>query len=126
LMQRRALSVFAAALVSFAVSAAPSERTKTEISYLFNHLKSSGCKFNRNGHWYAAAAASDHLRTKYDYLLKEGMIGSTESFVERAAARSSITGKPYLVQCPGAAPVESATWFRAELAKLRAANPSKR
>jgi hypothetical protein len=125
-MQRRALSIFSAAFVSFAVSAAPSEHTKAEISYLFNHLKSSGCKFNRNGQWHAAEAASDHLQTKYDYLLKKGMIGSTESFVARAATRSSISGKPYLVQCAGSAPVESATWFRAELSKLRAANPSRR
>jgi hypothetical protein len=32
-----------------------------------------------------------------------------------------MTGRPYLVQCPGKPAVESGTWFRAALAKLRAA-----
>jgi hypothetical protein len=122
----RALSALLAALVSIAVSAAPSEQTKTEIGYLFNYLKSSGCKFNRNGKWYGAEAASKHLQMKYDYLVKEGMITSTESFVELGATGSSTSGKPYLVQCAGSAPVESATWFKAELSKLRAASPNKR
>ena len=53
-----ALSALLAAMVSIAVFAAPSEHTKTEIDHLFNYLKSSGCKFNRNGKWYAADAAS--------------------------------------------------------------------
>ena len=123
---RRALSALLAAVVSTAVFAAPSEHTKTEISHLFSHLKSSGCKFNRNGKWYAAEAASKHLQTKYDYLVKEGLITSTESFVELGATESSTSGKPYLVQCAGSAPVESATWFRAELTRLRAASPDKR
>lgn len=122
----RALSALLAATVSIAVFAAPSEHTKTEIDHLFNYLKSSGCKFNRNGKWYAADAASKHLQTKYDYLVKEGLITSTESFVELGASGSSISGKPYLVQCAGSAPFESATWFRAELSRLRAASPNRR
>jgi hypothetical protein len=126
MQMRRALTAFFAAVVSLAVFAAPSEVTKTEINHLFNHLKSSGCKFNRNGKWYAAEVASEHLQTKYDYLLKKGMISSTESFVEHAATGSSISGKPYLVQCVGTAPVESALWFKAELSRFRVANSGNR
>lgn len=122
----RVLSALLACIFNIAVFAAPSEQTKTEIGHLFNYLKSSGCKFNRNGKWYAADAASKHLQTKYDYLVKEGVITSTESFVELGATGSSTSGKPYLVQCAGSAPVESATWFRAELSRLRTANPNKR
>ncbi|MEO8186914.1 MAG: DUF5329 domain-containing protein [Burkholderiaceae bacterium] len=122
----RALSALFAAMVSIAVFAAPSDQTKTEIGHLFSYLKSSGCKFNRNGKWYAAEAASKHLQTKYDYLVSEGLITSTESFIELGATESSASGKPYRVQCAGSAPVESATWFRAELSRLRAANPNRR
>jgi Family of unknown function (DUF5329) len=122
----RLLGALLATVVSIAVFAAPSEHTKTEIGHLFNYLKSSGCKFNRNGKWYAAEAASKHLQTKYDYLVKEGLITSSESFVELGATESSTSGKPYLVQCAGSAPVESATWFTAELSRLRAANPNRR
>jgi hypothetical protein len=122
----RALSALLAAMVSIAASTAPSVQTKTEIGHLFNYLKSSGCKFNRNGKWYSAEAASKHLQTKYDYLVKEGVITSTESFVELGATGSSTSGKPYLVQCAGSLPVESATWFRAELARLRTESPNRR
>ena len=115
-----------AATFSFAVGAAPSERTQAEVNHLFNYLKSSGCKFSRNGKWYGAEPATQHLQMKYDYLMKKGMITSTESFVELGATSSSSSGKPYLVQCAGSEPVESARWFRAELTKFRAANPNKR
>ena len=115
-----ALAVLVAAVLSFSVSAAPSESTKLEIDHLFNYLKSSGCKFYRNGNWYPAEAASNHLRSKYDYLLNKEMITSTETFLEHGATRSSMSGKPYLVQCAGSAPVESASWFEAELARFRA------
>ena len=116
----RALAVFFAAAVSLSVSAAPSETTKSEIDHLFTYLKSSGCKFYRNGKWHTAEAASDHLRTKYDYMLKKEMVTSTEAFLEHGAARSSMSSKPYLVRCAGSAPVESASWFKAELARFRA------
>ena len=123
---RRALAMFFAAAVSLSVSAAPSESTQSEIDYLFNYLKSSGCKFHRNGKWHTAEAASDHLRTKYDYLLKKEMVTSTEAFLKHGAARSSMSSKPYLVQCAGSAPVESASWFSAELTRFRAKNPAGR
>ena len=122
----RALSAVLFAIISLAVSAAPPEHTKTEVDHLFTYLKSSGCRFNRNGKWYDADAARKHLQMKYDHLVKEGMITSTESFVELGATGSSTSGKPYLVQCAGSAPVQSATWFRAELSKFRAANPNRR
>ena len=129
LRNSRALAAGLAALFStfvcFAVAAAPSEATKAEIAHLFNHLKSSGCKFNRNGKWHSAEAASEHLQTKYDYLLKRNMIASTEMFIERAAAGSSTSGRPYQVQCAATAPVESAAWFNAELARYRAKSGSR-
>lgn len=121
-----ALAVFVAAVVSLSVSAAPSESSKSEIDHLFNYLKSSGCKFYRNGKWHTAAAASDHLQTKYNYLLKREMITSTEAFLEHGSARSSTSGKPYLVQCPGSSPVESTSWFKVELARFRAKGPGSR
>ena len=123
---RNALAVFFAAVVSFSVSAAPSERTKSEIDHLFNYLKLSGCKFYRNGKWHTAEVASDHLQTKYDYLLKKEMITSTEAFLEHGSARSSTSGKPYQVQCAGSAPVESASCFKAELSRFRAKGPGSR
>jgi hypothetical protein len=110
----------AAAVVSLSASAGPSETTRLEIDHLFNYLKSSGCKFHRNGKWHTAEAASDHLRTKYDYLLKRDMVASTEAFIERAAAGSSMSSKPYQVRCANDPPVQSAAWLNAELSRYRA------
>lgn len=82
-------------------------------------MKNSGCQFNRNGSWHAANEAEEHLRRKYSYLLRKDLITSAESFVELAASRSSISGKPYLVRCGKAAPVQSQAWFLEQLRRLR-------
>lgn len=98
---------------------APSTATTREIEQLFTALESSHCEFNRNGSWHDAKKASAHLRRKYDYLLKRNLVGSTETFIERAASQSSFSGKPYTVRCGGHAPVSSKSWFLEKLAKLR-------
>ena len=99
---------------------APTMATTREIDLLFSVLEKSNCQFYRNGSWYSAPKASAHLRRKYDYLLKHDRVTSTESFIELAASRSSMSGKPYLVKCGNAAPVESGDWFSKKLVDARA------
>ena len=54
-----------------------------------------------------------------DYLLKKGLVTSTETFIELAATKSSISGKPYQVRC-GKAPAQSSqSWFASKLKALR-------
>ena len=103
-------------------SAGPNEATRAEIAHLLQHLESSGCQFQRNGSWYPSGRAASHLNQKYEYLLKKGLVTDAESFIERAASGSSMSGKPYSVKCANAAAVASATWLRVELQKFRA-NP---
>ena len=98
----------------------PSAATSREIDQLFAALQSSGCEFSRNGSWYDAQKATEHLHRKYDYLLKKGLVTSTESFIERAATESSMSGKPYLVRCEGSPPLPSKQWFNDKLKELRA------
>ena len=93
--------------------------TKQEVATLFSRLEASGCQFSRNGTWYDAKAASAHLSKKYQYLLDQNLVSRTEDFIARAATESSISGQPYQVKCNDAAPVNSAAWFKAELAKYR-------
>ncbi len=93
---------------------------KQEIAHLMAYLEHSGCRFNRNGSWYDAKDAVDHLNRKYEYLLDKGLVSSTETFISRAATESSMSSKPYLVRCNGEGPVASAAWFKAELANYRA------
>ena len=90
-----------------------------EIDQLFRALETSGCTFSRNGTWYSAEEASKHLHRKYDYLQDKGQAKTAESFIELAASKSSMSGKPYLVRCGSSAPVESRSWFLRKLAQIR-------
>jgi len=113
--QLAALALF----FSFSAHADIAPSAKQEISHLFTHLKSSGCEFNRNGSWYNADKAVDHLNQKYEYLLGKGLISTTEDFIQKAAAESSMSHKPYLVKC-GEKESTSLIWFKDELATYRA------
>ena len=107
-------------LLSAAASAQePSPAARKEIIHLFQSLEQSGCQFQRNGTWHNATKAAAHLQKKYVYLLAKELVPTTEAFIERAASKSSLSGKPYRVRCTGAADVDSRTWFTAELARWR-------
>ena len=90
-----------------------------EIQHLFDHLKNAQCAFNRNGKWYTAEEAVEHIQKKYQYLMKKGLVNSTEQFIERAASESSLSGKPYLVKCGAPEPIKSSVWFQSELERFR-------
>lgn len=106
-----------------AASAQPStplsQRSRAEIDHLLAYIGASGCQFSRNGSWHDWTTARDHVATKLDYLSDRGMIDSAETFIDKAASRSSLSGSDYLVQCPGAAAVASGSWLRSELARFR-------
>ena len=93
-----------------------------EIQHLFDYIQSSECKFNRNGKWHTAEEAWKHIHTKYTYLAKKGRIDSTEQFIERAASKSSMSGKPYMISCAKSDPITSAAWFTNELMNFREKN----
>lgn len=93
--------------------------TDREISHLFSYLENSGCRFNRNGRWYTTKEAIEHLNMKYRYLLDKELINDAESFITRAATKSSMSGKAYLVQCQTKQPQQSGPWFNAELTRYR-------
>ncbi|MCY1460880.1 hypothetical protein D9M71_784750 [compost metagenome] len=84
-------------------------------------LETSGCRFQRNGSWHESVEARSHLQRKYDYLLKRNLTDTAEQFIDRAASRSSISGKPYRVACPGTAEQDAAVWFQQQLQRLRQA-----
>jgi hypothetical protein len=102
-----------------AASQTPSAVTTKEVGQLFAALKQSNCEFSRNGSWYNAQKAADHLQSKYEYLLKKHVVTSTESFIELAATKSSMSGKPYQVRCGKTAPVSSNSWFKIQLNAIR-------
>ena len=117
------LRFFTAAIAFFLASApafaAPSAKARQEIAGLMQALGASRCEFNRNGSWYDATRARAHLQRKYDYLLKKDLVDSAEQFIDRAASRSSFSGKAYRVRCPGRSEQDAAGWFRDQLQRLR-------
>jgi hypothetical protein len=100
--------------------AQPSPSVQTEIEYLLQYVETSGCSFWRNGTWYDGAHARAHLRTKYDTLAARHLIGTTEDFIDKAATKSSVSGKPYKIRCADGTEVESGPWWHQALAHYRA------
>ena len=101
------------------VMAAPTGTARREIASLIGALDGSSCRFQRNGSWHDAAEARAHLQRKYDYLLKKDKVDTAEQFIERAASRSSMSGQPYRIACPGQPEQSAASWFGARLQALR-------
>lgn len=101
----------------------PKKSPQEEVEHLFQYLQRSGCRFNRNGNWYSSEKAVDHLRRKYAYLVKKGLFTTAESFIDKGASASSMSGTPYQVQCDSMPPTLSGPWLTAELKRYRLAHP---
>jgi hypothetical protein len=106
-------------LSSPALSAEPSPTARSEITHLLNYVETSGCQFYRNGTWYSTREALSHIEMKYRYLLKRDQVGTAEDFIERAASKSTVSGRPYQVRCEHNAAMTAAEWFTAELLRYR-------
>jgi hypothetical protein len=97
---------------------------QAEIASLLSRLETSDCRFNRNGTWHSGMEAKAHLLTKLHYLENRTTLTSTEQFIEHAASKSSVSGKPYLVKCGDTSAQPSALWLTTQLQALRAARAS--
>lgn len=119
----RGLALVLACGCTLAQAAPPPAPVQAEIDALLAGLQASGCEFQRNGRWHAAAEAVAHLQKKRDYLENRDAIRSTEDFIGLAAAESSMSGQPYRVRCAGAEPVDSRAWLQQRLQELRRKKP---
>lgn len=90
-----------------------------EIQHLIEFVEISECRFKRNGKWHESHQAAAHIEKKYKYVAKRGRINSTEDFIKYAASKSSMSGKPYLVQCGDGEPMHCSRWLSGELAAYR-------
>jgi hypothetical protein len=106
-------------IIASAFAVEPSAVARDEIEHLLTYLEQSGCEFFRNGEWYGAAKARDHLNEKYSYLQKKSLIGEAEDFIRLAAAKSSVSGKSYQVRCQASKPIPSEIWLSQELSRYR-------
>ena len=91
---------------------------EVEIEYLITTVGKSGCTFIRNGSRHDAEDAASHMQLKY----RRGKryAPTAELFIERLASKSSFSGKPYAIECPGSDAVPSGEWLTARLHEYRA------
>jgi hypothetical protein len=110
----------AAVLALLSVSAAHADPLDDEIAHLIDFVRHSPCTFIRNGSEYPGGEAADHIQAKYEHFKDE--IKTVEDFIDRAASKSLMSGKPYEVRCGGKT-ISAADWIRAEDADYRAKHP---
>jgi hypothetical protein len=75
-------------------------------------------RFLRNGTEYPASKAEEHLRLKFER--SRAYLDSAEEFIDRAGARSSVSGEPYLVRPPGREPVPAGSFLHDLLRRIEA------
>jgi hypothetical protein len=97
----------------FQAAGASAADPDAEIKFLIDSVRKSTCVFIRNGSEYDGAAAADHVQQKYDYYKSD--IHSAEDFIDRAASKSLVSGKPYQVHCAGASVIPATDWLRDQL-----------
>lgn len=97
--------------------AAYDDRTAADIAYLLDAIRHAPCEFLRNGDAYDGNEAADHIADKYDHYRAD--IHSADDFIELVASRSSMSGRPYEVQCPGESRVTASTWLNGKLQQRR-------
>ena len=93
------------------------DQAETEIEHLISTVGESGCTFIRNGSRHDAEDAASHMRLKYQRGKRYAT--SAELFIERLASKSSFSGKPYAIECPGSDAVPSGEWLTARLQEYR-------
>jgi hypothetical protein len=103
----------------FLVPATSFASTQDEINHLLNYIETSDCVFIRNNSRHTPDKAVAHIKRKYNYLKKR--IKTTDDFIEGAATKSSMSGKPYMSICDGKE-MATADWLRTELQRYRLNN----
>ena len=92
-----------------------------EIEHLLQFVERTECQYERNGKLHSGKEAAEHIKKKY-YFFKND-IDSTEKFIELSAAKSTMSGKYYVVHCPNGPTLKSQDWLLQELNSYRKKGP---
>ncbi len=90
---------------------------KSEIAHLLEYVKTTECKYIRNGTSHNGIDAASHIKKKYDHHKKD--VASAEDFIRLSATKSMISGSKYYIQCSGSPKIESGVWLLQELDRYR-------
>jgi len=119
-----ALTGSASLLEAQATTRQPPADIEVAIGYLIDVVATSEHTFLRNSTRYSAAQAAQHLQRKYQHFRDE--IHTVDDFIELAASRSLLTGKPYLVIDTAGISTPTSQWLQQVLSDYcaqRAADP---
>lgn len=109
--------IFALIVFPCSISTAYADAAPGEIHHLINYLAISKCSFIRNGSAHSSSEAVAHMEKKYRYFRRK--IKSAEQFIEFSASKSTLSGEPYWIKCPGTEEQLSSVWLLAELQRYR-------
>ena len=91
--------------------------TPEEIEHLLDFVAATPCEYVRNGSIHDGAEARDHINRKYQHYRKK--VKTAEDFINYSATGSKISGKKYIIRCPGSADVFASDWLLDELKTFR-------
>ena len=92
------------------------ENADAKIEALISHIGTLGdAKFIRNGSEYGAKDAAKFLRGKWQANKKD--IKTPADFIEKAASKSSTTGKPYMIRFKDGKEIPCGEYLKGRLAK---------
>lgn len=116
------LGVFLTGVTPSALAKPPSQMERIEA--LLKIVGKAKVVFIRNGTRHTATEAENHMRRKLRNATR-GLFGwgspkkvTVEDFITKIASRSSMSGKPYLVEVNGAKPYPVERWLRHRLAEI--------
>ena len=109
-----------ALLVCLLPPGARADEAPAEIEYLLSTIGSSECTFIRNGERHDAQDAEAHLRLKY----RRGKryAPTSDQFIERLASKSSLSKKPYYIECESEERMAFGQWLMQRLNEYRASS----
>ncbi len=114
---KNSIIIILAAFILPSFSSSSNTQMQMEIDHLIGYIQSSECIFIRNGKDYNPDEAIEHIKRKYEYF--QGRIDSTEKFIELCATKSTVSNKPYLINCREEEVVECGIWLLRELKRFR-------
>ena len=98
------------------------QEEKTKIEKLIKSVEGLEANFVRNGKEYPPKEAASHLKRKWERAMDSWFAPKKETwtaamFIEKVAAESSLSGKPYLIKFPDGRTQTAKEWLKIQLSK---------
>ncbi len=116
----KSLFIISILYLSSASNSVFANEMQNEIEHLLNYVENTQCKLERNGDLHSGKYGVKHIKRKYNYF--KDKIDSAEKFIELSATKSTMSGKYYMIHCPGKKQQRTQGWLMRELDNYRKKN----